>query len=65
MMFDLEIEPYLIKEAFAGALNVSRCMLGPDIRPRAVESAFAQAAPVEAYTRFSAARCVLTRAGTG
>ncbi len=51
-VFDLEIEPYLIKEAFAGALNVSRCMLGPDIRPRAVESAFAQAVPVEAYTRF-------------
>lgn len=51
-VFDLEIEPYLIEEAFAGALNVSRCMLGPDIRPRALESAFAQAAPVEAYTRF-------------
>lgn len=51
-VFDLEIEPYLIEEAFAGALNVSRCMLGPDIRQRAVELTFAQAAPVEAYTRF-------------
>ncbi|OQP75666.1 AraC family transcriptional regulator [Xanthomonas phaseoli pv. syngonii LMG 9055] len=51
-VFDLEIEPYLIEEAFAGALNVSRCMLGPDIRPRAVELAFARSAPLEIYTRF-------------
>ncbi len=50
-VFDLEIEPYLIEEAFAGALNVSRCMLGPDIRPRAVELAFARSAPLEIYTR--------------
>ncbi|WP_372176628.1 AraC family transcriptional regulator [Xanthomonas axonopodis pv. phyllanthi] len=51
-VIDLEIEPYLIEEAFAGALNVSRCMLGPDIRPRAVELAFARSAPLEIYTRF-------------
>ncbi|WP_017161517.1 AraC family transcriptional regulator, partial [Xanthomonas phaseoli] len=51
-VFDLEIEPYLIEEAFAGALNVSRCMLGPDIRPRAVQLAFARSAPLEIYTRF-------------
>ncbi|AMV08511.1 AraC family transcriptional regulator [Xanthomonas citri] len=51
-VFDLEIEPYLIEEAFAGALNVSRCMLGPDIRPRAVELAFARSAPLQIYTRF-------------
>lgn len=64
-VFDLEIEPYLIEEAFAGALNVSRCMLGPDIRPRAVELAFARSAPLEIYTRFSAARCGLAPAATG
>ncbi|WP_369975620.1 AraC family transcriptional regulator ligand-binding domain-containing protein [Xanthomonas bundabergensis] len=51
-VFDLEIEPYLIEEAFASALNVSRCMVGPEIRPRCVEFAFAKPAQAPAYARF-------------
>lgn len=51
-VFDLEIEPYLIEEAFASALNVSRCMVGPEIRPRCVEFAFAKPAQAQAYAHF-------------
>lgn len=64
-VFDLEIEPYLIEEAFAGALNVSRCMLGPDIRPRRWNWPSRDRPRWKSTRAFSAARCVLAPAGTG
>lgn len=51
-VFDLEIEPYLVEEALAGALNVSRCMVGPDIQPLRVAFAFPRPGPQEPYVRF-------------
>lgn len=51
-VFDLEIEPYLIEEASAGALNVSRSMVGPDLQPLRVEFAYPRQGPLAPYTRF-------------
>lgn len=51
-IYDLEIEPYLIEEAFASALSVSRYLVGTDLSPLRVEFAYSRPADVEPYTRF-------------
>jgi len=49
-IFDLLIEPFLIEEAFAGALAVSRCMVGPAFKPVRVDLSFDGSAHKEMYT---------------
>lgn len=51
-VFDRGIEPFLVEEAFAGALNVSRCMAGPGLKPLRVEFAFLKPGPEAPYLRF-------------
>lgn len=51
-LFDLEIEPFLIEESFAGSLAVARCLVGPEFAPLRVDFAFARPAHHEAHRRF-------------
>lgn len=51
-IYDLEIEPYLIEEAFASALSVSRYLVGADLSPVRVEFACPRPDDVEPYARF-------------
>lgn len=51
-IFDLLIEPFLIEEAFAGALAVSRCLVGPAFKPMRVDLSFDGAVHKEMYTNF-------------
>ena len=51
-IFDLVIEPYLIEEAFASALSVSRCLLGKELSPVRVEFSYPRPNDVEPYARF-------------
>lgn len=51
-IFDLPIESFLIEEAFAGALAVSRCLVGPAFKPVRVDLAFDSEGHKEVYTRF-------------
>lgn len=53
--FDLEIEPFLVEENFAGAVAVVRCLVGAAFSPLRVELAFdkpAKPAHEAAYRRF-------------
>ncbi len=51
-IYDLEIEPYLIEEAFASALNVSRYLVGADLSPVRVELAYPAPQILEPHARF-------------
>lgn len=50
--FDLEIEPFLIEENFAGAVAVARCLVGAAFSPLRVELAFDKPAHEAEYRRF-------------
>ena len=51
-VFDLPIEPYLVEESFAGAMAVSRHLVGNEIKPVRVDFAFPSNGQNELYTRF-------------
>jgi AraC-like DNA-binding protein len=51
-IFDLPVESFLIEEAFAGALAVSRCLVGSAFKPVRVDLAFDSEGHKEVYTRF-------------
>jgi len=51
-VFDLEIESFLVEEAFAGAVAVVRAMVGPGFRPVQVDLAYADDGHRRLYERF-------------
>jgi AraC-like DNA-binding protein len=51
-VFDQQIESFLIEEAFAGALAVSRYLVGRAFKPLRVDFAFERPAHAEVYRRF-------------
>lgn len=51
-VFDLEIEAFLVEEAFAGAVAVVRTMVGPSFRPVQVDLAYANDGHHRLYERF-------------
>lgn len=50
-VFDLEIEPFLIEEAFSSAVSVVRRLIGPAFNPLRVELAYARPDYAQAYRR--------------
>lgn len=52
LIFDLEIERFLIEEAFAGAVAVTRSMVGAGFKPLQVDFAYACPAHPRLYERF-------------
>lgn len=51
-VFDLEIEPFLVEQAFAGSVAVVRAMVGPGFRPVQVDFAYPCPASPHIYERF-------------
>lgn len=51
-IFDLEIESFLVEESFAGAVAVTRAMVGPNFKPLQVDFAYACPAHPRLYERF-------------
>ena len=51
-VFDLEIEAFLVEEAFAGSVAVVRAMVGPSFRPTQVDLAYASEGHHRLYERF-------------
>ena len=51
-VFDLEIEPFLVEEAFSSAVAVVRCLVGPGYSPNRIELAYPRPAHADAYARF-------------
>lgn len=51
-VFDLEIEAFLVEEAFAGSVAVVRAMVGPNYRPLQVDLAFTDEGNRRVYERF-------------
>lgn len=51
-LFDLEIEPFLVEDNFAGGVAVSRYMVGPEFAPLRIDFAFPRPAHDEVYRRF-------------
>lgn len=51
-VFDLEIEAFLVEEAFAGSVAVVRAMVGPNFRPAQVDLAYASEGHHRLYERF-------------
>lgn len=52
LIFDLEIESFLVEESFAGAVAVVRSMVGPTFKPLHVDFAYACPAHPRLYERF-------------
>lgn len=52
LIFDSEIESFLIEESFAGAVAVVRAMVGPTFRPLQVDFAYPAPAHPRLYERF-------------
>jgi len=50
-VFDLEIEPFLIEEAFSSAVSVVRRLIGPAFNPLRVELSYARPNYAQAYRR--------------
>lgn len=51
-LFDLEIEAFLVEEGFAGAVAVSRYLVGSEIKPLRIDFSFPTPAHEEVYRRF-------------
>lgn len=51
-LFDLEIEPFLVEEAFAGSVAVVRAMVGSSFRPTQVDFTFDSGGHHRLYERF-------------
>ncbi|MFT7772159.1 AraC family transcriptional regulator [Roseateles sp.] len=51
-VFDLEIEAFLVEEAFAGSVAVVRAMVGPSFRPAQVDLAYPNEGHHRLYERF-------------
>nr|WP_315430919.1 AraC family transcriptional regulator [uncultured Albidiferax sp.] len=51
-VFDLEIEPFLVEEAFSSAVAVVRCLVGQGYKPDRIELAYPRPAHADAYSRF-------------
>jgi len=51
-LFDLEIEGFLVEDNFAGAVAVSRYLVGTEFAPVRMDFAFSRPAHEEAYRRF-------------
>ncbi|WP_377158417.1 AraC family transcriptional regulator [Roseateles sp. UC29_93] len=51
-LFDLEIEAFLVEEAFAGSVAVVRAMVGPGFRPLQVDLAYPSGDHHRLYERF-------------
>lgn len=51
-IFDMEIEPFLVEESFAGAVAITRAMVGTGFRPLQVDFAYACPAKPHIYERF-------------
>lgn len=50
-LFDIPIESYLVEESFAGALAVSRYLVGAEIKPVRIDLAYPRHGQAEQYTR--------------
>lgn len=50
-VFDIEIEPFLIEEAFSSAVSIVRRLVGPTFNPLRVELSYARPTYSEAYRR--------------
>lgn len=50
-VFDLEIQPFLVEEAFSSAVAVVRRLVGPAFSPSRVELAYARPPHADAYAR--------------
>jgi AraC-like DNA-binding protein len=53
-VFDLQIEPFLVEEAFSSAVAVVRCLVGPGYSPDRIELAYPRPAQTDGYARFFA-----------
>ncbi|SCZ31539.1 MULTISPECIES: AraC family transcriptional regulator [unclassified Pseudomonas] len=50
-VFDIEIEPFLVEEAFSSAVAIVRRLVGPSFNPLRVELSYARPAYADAYRR--------------